>query len=184
MAIIRIENSWETFSKPDDIRRFLKEHNVTYEYWPTPARIQPLIDAPTLSNADKETVKNAYADHLERLAHEEGFIQTDIVVLNPQTPKINELLRKFDKEHYHTDNEVRYIFGGVGVFGFVGKNDLRFTVEVVAGDFISIPAYIWHWFNLTDAKNIKALRFFQDMSGWVPYYRDSAEQPILALHKK
>ena len=45
-----------------------------------------------------------------------------------------------------------------------------FAIEVGAGDLISVPRDTKHWFDLCDDRRIRAIRLFQDMSGWTPYY--------------
>ncbi|APY25332.1 Acireductone dioxygenase [Leptospira borgpetersenii str. 4E] len=92
-----------------------------------------------------------------------------MIVLHPNVSGLNDMLAKFDRVHYHTDEEVRYIVDGSGVFGFVLKGE-KFLVHVVKDDFISVPRNTNHWFYLDDKKRIKAVRYFQDMSGWVPNY--------------
>ena len=100
-----------------------------------------------------------------------------MVCLCPSTPNVDQLLAKFDKDHYHTDDEVRFIFSGRGIFGFEGKKQEKFTIEVTAGDYIVIPKNNWHWFTLGENRNIKAIRLFQDTSGWTPHYRQADEAP-------
>jgi 1,2-dihydroxy-3-keto-5-methylthiopentene dioxygenase len=80
------------------------------------------------------------------------------------------MLAKFDKIHYHTDDEVRYILAGRGFFGFVEPDGEQFLLEVAAGDYINVPANTEHWFEMKDSKRIKAVRYFIDTSGWTPVY--------------
>jgi 1,2-dihydroxy-3-keto-5-methylthiopentene dioxygenase len=67
---------------------------------------------------------------------------------------------------------VRYIVAGRGYFGFVEPDNGQFLVEVAAGDYINVPAYTEHWFELKDSKRIKAVRYFIDTAGWVPVYTE------------
>ncbi len=46
---------------------------------------------------------------------------------------------------------------------------MRVTVE--AGDLIVVPKDRHHRFFLTETKQIRCVRLFQDSSGWVPHYR-------------
>ena len=39
-----------------------------------------------------------------------------------------------------------------------------------AGDLISVPRDTKHWFDLCDDRRIRAIRLFQDTSGWTPHY--------------
>jgi 1,2-dihydroxy-3-keto-5-methylthiopentene dioxygenase len=158
--------------EPDQVQEFLRRNKIHYESWEVPEAVQQLAQRDLLTDSEKQAVIATYKTPLERLKRQKGYIQNDMVCLCPQTPLIDQLLSKFDREHYHTDDEVRFIVGGRGIFGFDGVQGDRFSVEVVAGDFISVPAHTWHWFTLGQNRSIKAIRLFQDTSGWVPYYRD------------
>jgi 1,2-dihydroxy-3-keto-5-methylthiopentene dioxygenase len=48
-----------------------------------------------------------------------------------------------------------------------------FAIEVEAGDLISVPRGTLHWFDLCADRRIRAIRLFQDVSGWTPHYTDS-----------
>ena len=50
---------------------------------------------------------------------------------------------------------------------------LVFAIEVEAGDLISVPRGTLHWFDLCADRRIRAIRLFQDPSGWTPHYTDS-----------
>jgi 1,2-dihydroxy-3-keto-5-methylthiopentene dioxygenase len=47
------------------------------------------------------------------------------------------------------------------------------VIEVQAGDLICVPKGTWHWFDLCGDRRIKAIRLFQDVSGWTPHYTGS-----------
>lgn len=171
MAFITVQASKKTISAPSEVKDFLQFHGVTYDVWPVPDTLSPLVKKDLLSPEEKSQVLASYEKPLEDLKVSNGYIQNDMVCLCPTTPQIQELLSKFDKDHYHTDDEVRFIFSGRGIFGFEGKKQEKFTIEVVGGDYIVIPANSWHWFTLGENRDIKAIRLFQDQSGWVPHYR-------------
>jgi 1,2-dihydroxy-3-keto-5-methylthiopentene dioxygenase len=173
MAFVTIQDSKKTLSDVQEIRDFLGYHGVTYDAWPIVDTLGALAKKDLLSPDEKTQVLGQYKDQLDRLKVEKGYIQNDMVCLCPTTPQINDLLSKFDRDHYHTDDEVRFIFSGRGIFGFEGKKSEKFMIEVVAGDYIVIPKLGWHWFTLGENRDIKAIRLFQDMSGWVPVYRDA-----------
>ncbi len=50
------------------------------------------------------------------------------------------------------------------------------AIEVEAGDLITVPRGTWHWFDLCSDRRIRAIRLFQEMAGWIPYYTDSAAE--------
>ncbi len=177
MAFVTLQASKKTLSGPAEIKDFLQFHGIAYDQWKVPQTLAPLIKKDLLAPEEKSQVLSAYEKELETLKNTKGYIENDMVCLCPQTPQINELLSKFDKDHYHTDDEVRFIVSGRGIFGFEGKKQEKFTIEVTGGDYIVIPAYNWHWFTLGENRDIKAIRLFQDKSGWVPFYRQGSEAP-------
>jgi len=171
MAFVTIQETRKTITGAREIQDYLAFHGISYQTWDVPKSMDALIKKDLLAPEEKQAVITNYKDQLEKLKAEKGYISNDMVCLCKETPNVEQLLSKFDKDHYHTDDEVRFIFSGRGIFGFEGKKQEKFTIEVVGGDFIVIPAYNWHWFTLGENRDIKAVRLFQDMSGWTPFYR-------------
>lgn len=131
---------------------YLAHHGVTYEAFATdPAVYQAPLDALKAKN---------------------GYIQQDIVELSPQTPGLDAICAKFIEEHTHSDDEVRFVLEGEGVFDIRDDADRWMRVTVEAGDLIVVPAGRNHRFLLTEAKQIRCVRLFQDAAGWVPNYRN------------
>ena len=170
MAELCIPSEQRTITDPETIRAFLAERRVEFARWDTPASVSHLRDAASLSADDQQRIIDAYHDYIEPLKQDQGYTHTDMIVLNPSTPNLQELLAKFDKLHYHTDDEVRFIFAGEGIFGYRDADLGEFRVKVTAGDFVSIPPFTWHYFTLGASATITAIRFFQDTSGWQPFY--------------
>lgn len=108
---------------------------------------------------------------LDRLEAERGYVERDIVELSPTTPNLEDICAKFSDEHLHTDDEVRYVLEGEGIFDIRSADDRWMRVTVQKGDLIVVPADRYHRFLLTDRKHIRCVRLFQDASGWVPHYR-------------
>jgi 1,2-dihydroxy-3-keto-5-methylthiopentene dioxygenase len=79
------------------------------------------------------------------------------------------------EEHLHTDDEVRFLLSGSGVFEIRSLDDRWMKVIVEPSDFILVPANRFHRFYLTDEKKIQCVRLFKDQSGWTPIYRKDAE---------
>ena len=155
-----------------DVARFLRDRGVLYETWPVPEGVAGLQDKASLSPEEQARVVEAYRPRLDRERDERGYVQADMVVLSPETAGLGEMLAKFDRAHYHEDDEMRYVFAGEGVFGFEPAGAEPFSVTVAAGDYIIVPANTYHWFTLTASRSIKALRLFKDASGWTPHYRE------------
>ena len=107
-----------------------------------------------------------YAESLQKLRDERGYVQMDEVRLNEQTPNLAGLLDKFFKEHLHTDEEIRFLTDGAGIFDLRDDQDRWMRVHVVAGDLIIVPANLHHRFALDEQKSIVCKRLFQNTLGW------------------
>ncbi len=147
---------------------------VTLRDWSVPAQpnIRALLDKASLDDAEQQAVLDAIAHRLEELKQAHDYRTCDMVVMHEHTPGLADMLAKFEKIHYHTDDEVRYIVAGKGYFGFVDDGGAQFMLEVTAGDYINVPAETEHWFTLGDSARIKAVRYFTDRSGWTPVYTE------------
>ena len=117
------------------------------------------------------TDPGAYEPALAALCAERGYVARDEVKLAKDTPNLDALLGKFIGEHLHTDDEVRFVLQGEGIFDIRSTDDRWMRVVVEAGDLLVVPKNLYHRFLLTDAQQIRCVRLFQDQSGWVPHYR-------------
>ncbi len=169
MATIIQKKGLPEIKETSEVKNFLNSRGIDYEHWIVPENSKTFTAKQVLNDVEKEDLLKTVNDKFELLKQKEGYTTRDLVVLHPDVPGINEMLAKFDKVHFHTDVEVRYIIDGSGYFGFL-INGEKFLVHVKESDFISIPKNTTHWFYLDDAKRIKAVRYFQDTSGWVPNY--------------
>jgi 1,2-dihydroxy-3-keto-5-methylthiopentene dioxygenase len=100
-----------------------------------------------------------------------GYRTRDEVRLSPGTEGLDAILAKFDREHLHTDDEVRYVLAGEGVFDIRSRDDRWMRIVVGPGDLIVVPKERHHRFFLGEARTIHAVRLFEDQAGWVPHYR-------------
>ena len=114
------------------------------------------------------------AAELGRIKRDYGYKDEDEVALSSDTPNLETICAKFDKEHFHTLDEVRFVIDGEGIFDVRDKKDRWVRIEVTKGDLIIIPANTYHRFFLTDAKNIRCARLFLNHEGWTPLYREQA----------
>lgn len=156
----------------NSISKILAEIGVALKRWDLPedSEIQTLLSNAVLNDEEKEAVLKSVDNRFQTLKKEQGYATRDLIVLHENIPGLEDILAKFVDIHYHTDDEVRYIVAGKGYFGFVDKNDHQYMVEVVAGDYINVPANAEHWFVLGDSQRIKAVRYFIDTEGWTPVY--------------
>ena len=145
------------------------------------AWIEPQADYPTLDVEHLrrngvlyerlELADDAYLGTLDQLQRERGYVEQDVVELQPDTANPDAICAKFADEHLHTDDEVRFVLAGAGVFDIRDDADRWMRVTVEAGDLIVVPKGRYHRFYLTNSKQIRCVRLFQDRAGWVPHYR-------------
>ncbi|MGL5097714.1 MAG: 1,2-dihydroxy-3-keto-5-methylthiopentene dioxygenase, partial [Planctomycetia bacterium] len=121
-------------------------------------------------NAASEEILAAYAPEIDLLKARGGYTTADVINVTPETPGLDAMLNKFNKEHTHAEDEVRFIVKGKGVFHIHPRGGPVFAVEVEAGDMINVPRGTQHWFDLCEERTIRAIRLFQDTKGWTPEY--------------
>lgn len=165
MATIRIPREDRTIAGGDEIRAFLAPFGMTYRCWPLADRVHP--------DAASEEILAAYAPEIDELKRWGGYVTADVINVTPDTPNLDAMLNKFNKEHRHTEDEVRFIVKGAGIFHIHPDGGPVFAVTVEAGDLITVPAGTRHWFDLCADRTIRAIRLFQDITGWTPHYIDN-----------
>jgi 1,2-dihydroxy-3-keto-5-methylthiopentene dioxygenase len=102
-----------------------------------------------------------------------GYVTADVIDVSPATPGLDAMLARFNTEHWHDEDEVRLIVEGRGLFHVHPPGEPVFAIEVEAGDLIRVPRGTHHWFDLCGDRRIRAIRLFQDPSGWTPHYTQS-----------
>ena len=165
MALVTIVNENRTLRTPEEITSGLAEHGIDYERW------QPAH--PVSNDGPPEEILRAYANEIEQLKTRGGYVTADVIDVSPATPGLDAMLAKFNREHWHDEDEVRFIIEGRGLFHIHSKSGQVLAIEVSAGDLIRVPRGTLHWFNLCADRRIRAIRLFQDTSGWTPHYTDS-----------
>jgi 1,2-dihydroxy-3-keto-5-methylthiopentene dioxygenase len=174
MAEIVLRNTKERIAEEGMVRSFLEEQGVLYEHWDTGKLPEELREKFVLSDEQKQRILDAFDEEIRSLALRHGYKNWDVVALSDATPNLDELLKKFQKVHVHTEDEVRAITAGRGIFTIKGDEDTGyFDVELMPGDVISVPVNIPHFFTLMDNRRVVAVRLFVDPAGWVAHpYED------------
>ncbi len=162
MARVIIADENRTLEDLAEIRQFLEPYGIWYEHWPVENRLS--------ADASNEQILKEFAPEIESLKQRGQFVTADVINVNNQTPNLDSMLAKFDKEHTHSEDEVRFTVAGNGLFHIHPDQGPVFAVEVAAGDLINVPHGTKHWFNLCDDRAIRCIRLFQDMAGWTPEY--------------
>jgi 1,2-dihydroxy-3-keto-5-methylthiopentene dioxygenase len=165
MANIRIPEQGRSLTDPESVTEHLATMGIDYERW-EPSR-------PVADNAPAEDILEAYREEIDRLKERGGYVTADVIDVKPQTPGLDAMLAKFSREHWHDEDEVRFIIRGRGVFHIHPRQGPVIALEVQPGDLIRVPRGTWHWFDLCAEREIRAIRLFQDVTGWTPHYTDS-----------
>lgn len=165
MSLVRIPEEQRTITDTTDVTAFLASRGIDYE------RASP--SAPLAPGAPAAEVLAAYAPKIAELNARGGYVTADVIDVFPDTPNLDAMLKKFNSEHWHDEDEVRFIIEGRGVFHIHPVNGPVFAVELEAGDLIRVPRGTHHWFDLCQERRIRAIRLFQDPSGWTPHYTHS-----------
>jgi 1,2-dihydroxy-3-keto-5-methylthiopentene dioxygenase len=174
MALLTICDQNRTLTDEREIRNYLVKSGIDYERWPTSEGVAP-DDTP-------EKILQAYENETDRLKTTGGYVTADVIDVTPDTPGLEEMLARFDREHWHDEDEVRFIISGSGLFHVRGEGGEVLAIEVTAGDLIRVPRGTLHWFNLCADRRIRAIRLFQDKSGWTPHYTGSqAERNFMPI---
>ncbi len=167
MAVVRIPETGEVFRGQQAVTKCLAAIEIEYERW-EPAH-------PVPAGAPAEAILAAYKSEIDKLKARGGYATADVIDVSPATPNLDAMLAKFSREHWHDEDEVRFIIQGRGLFHIHPRSGRVHAIEVEAGDLIRVPRGTWHWFDLCETRAIRAIRLFQDIAGWTPRYTDSGK---------
>lgn len=162
MARVIIAEENRSLSDVQEIRDFLEPFGIWYEHWPVEGRLP--------ESATNEQILEEFSEEIQSLKERGGFVTADVINVNRETPNLDVMLAKFDKEHTHSEDEVRFTVAGRGLFHIHPDSGPVFAVEVESGDLINVPHGTKHWFNLCDDRAIRCIRLFEDAAGWTPDY--------------
>jgi 1,2-dihydroxy-3-keto-5-methylthiopentene dioxygenase len=150
---------------PSEITARLSQLGIDYERWTAGHEVA--------QDASADEILAAYAGEIERLKAKGGFVTADVIDVTPATPGLDAMLAKFNKEHWHDEDEVRFIVKGHGLFHISPNEGDIVAVEMEAGDLLRVPRGTLHWFDLCEDRTVRAIRLFQDPAGWTPHYTES-----------
>ena len=165
MALVKIPDENRAITDIEELRAYLAERGIEYE------RAEP--QQPVRAGAPSEEVLAAYKPKIDELSARGGYVTADVIDVYPTTPGLDAMLAKFNSEHWHDEDEIRFIVEGRGLFHIHAPGVPVFAIEVEAGDLIRVPKGTLHWFDLCGDRRIRAIRLFQDPSGWTPHYTQS-----------
>lgn len=172
MAVLRFPDEDRQVDGEGAIAAELAQLGIDYQRWS--------LDR-VAADATADAVLSAYADEIDAMKRRGGYVTADVIDVNPATPNLEAMLARFDKEHTHDEDEVRFILSGRGIF-FLNIDGKVASVEVGPGDMLRVPRGTTHWFTLCEDRRIRAIRWFQDTTGWTPHYTasgvDQGYQPL------
>jgi 1,2-dihydroxy-3-keto-5-methylthiopentene dioxygenase len=162
MALITIPEQGRRIEDAQEVAAFLKPFGIWFEKWEVAGRIGP--------DATNEEILDAYQPEIGRLKQQGGYVTADVINVTPNTEGLDAMLNRFNKEHTHSEDEVRFTVHGGGVFHVHPEVGPVFAIQVESGDLINVPAGTRHWFDLCEDRTIRCIRLFLDPSGWAPHY--------------
>ncbi|KAK5970275.1 1 2-dihydroxy-3-keto-5-methylthiopentene dioxygenase [Trichostrongylus colubriformis] len=141
-------------------------------------RLAPNRDA-TMSDLNKIGVKLSTVDmspgweaRLDELARKYEMRNRDEVHISRATmPDFDAKLKTFFEEHLHSDAEVRFIKAGTGFFDVRSAEDEWIRIPVKSGDFMFLPAGIYHRFTTDRNEDLVAIRLFKTAPKWEAFNR-------------
>ena len=114
----------------------------------------------------------AYAEQVAALKARGGYVTADVIDVTADTPNLDAMLAKFSREHWHDEDEVRFIIEGRGLFHIHARRRLRARSRPGRSD----PRPARH------ASLVRSLRSRSASApsgssrippGWTPHYTDS-----------
>ena len=174
MATVHIPDQAKTITGPLAIKEYLAPLGIGYEVWKPAFHLDRSATSPQ--------ILQAFATEIDLLKQQGGYVTADVIDLHPDTPNLEAMLNRFRQEHWHDEDEVRFIVEGRGVFHLHPRGGPVVALEVEEGDLARVPKGTWHWFELCKDRRIRAIRLFQDPAGWTPHYTqsgvDTGYQPL------
>lgn len=166
MAVVTIPDRNQTLTDAEEIKNYLASIGIDYKRWENVKNVSP--------DASEVEILEAYSVEIEKMKANGGYQTADVIDIKADTPNLEPMLEKFRPEHFHDEDEVRFIVKGCGIFHIAPENGGDITaVKMTAGDMIRVPRGTRHWFDLDETRTVRAIRLFQDVTGWTPHYTES-----------
>ncbi|KIL45872.1 cupin domain-containing protein [Jeotgalibacillus soli] len=174
MTTIKIQGTDRVIDNQEEVISYLDQQGVIYEGWNIEKLPSSLIEKFDLSDEDKQAILDAFSAEIKDISARRNYQAADVISLSSSTPNLDQLLQNFQQEHHHTDDEVRFIISGHGVFVIQSNEGEFFEVHLNPGDLISVPVNTRHYFTLSEDRQVVAVRIFVTTEGWVPIYDQDA----------
>lgn len=143
------------------IAEALARIDVRFERWPARTHLS--------AAATDQEVLDRYGPEITKLKAAGGYQAVDVARVRPDQAGLEPLRAKFLSEHRHDEDEVRFFVEGAGLFCLREQGRVHLAL-CEAGDMISVPAGIRHWFDMGPTPRFTAIRLFTSPEGWVARY--------------
>jgi 1,2-dihydroxy-3-keto-5-methylthiopentene dioxygenase len=184
MATLRIPEENRTVTEFGTVRTYLAGIDIDYMHW-EPSQAVP-------ANASAAEVLNAYSAEIDRLKAEGRYATADIIDVSPATPGLEAMLNRFNSEHWHDEDEVRFIIEGRGLFHIRPLQGPVVSITVEAGDLIRVPRGTRHWFDLCQERAFAQFVSFRiplagrrttRKAAWTRIISPCASGPVICQHQ-
>ncbi|MFD1425135.1 cupin domain-containing protein [Laceyella tengchongensis] len=166
MANLFVFNEEVETQDHDKITFFLERFGIRFGKVELPDQAKELAKLQTLTDEQRSGLIDLFPEEIDKFSSLTGY-RSDVVCFYPGFEHLDFILSKFAPIHFHFENEFWYFVDGSAKFGYLGHDGTKFQVTVEAGEFIQVPEGVWQWFELTEEKRMKAIRFFYT-TGTVP----------------
>ena len=122
MAVLRIPEQDRTLIDSAEIAAYLAIVGIDYERWDLPSS--------AAADASPDAILACYAREIAVLKRRGGYATADVIDVTPSTPGLEQMLARFNREHWHSEDEVRFIVEGRGVFHIHPQQGPVVAIEV------------------------------------------------------
>jgi 1,2-dihydroxy-3-keto-5-methylthiopentene dioxygenase len=176
MAILQIENG-ATYTQRSQIEHQLSALQMEIgqlpleQYLSQPQQsqsLQALFQLDVLDLAQKQKILQLLRPQATKIKYFGNCTHCDLLVVNVASPSLYQLLAQGSRPHVHAEDQVLYLLSGECILGFLHPDGYRIELILQAQEYIKIPAGIRHWFSLSASLDLKALRYFTQVSNESP----------------
>src|SRR5215213_4680272 len=108
MAVVDVPDKELRLTEATEIAAYLHGIGIDYAKWENLKQVS--------EDATDQEILDGYSAEIEALKELGGYVTADVINIVPTTPGLDVMLNKFNKEHWHDEDEVRFIVKGHGLF--------------------------------------------------------------------
>lgn len=122
MATVTVRDSQQVLAEPAEISSFLARCGIWYR------KFESIGSLPEEATGDE--VLDAFREPIEELKARGGYVTADVIDVSSATPGLDAMLNRFNKEHWHDEDDVRFVVGDRGLFHVHPTDGPVFSIEV------------------------------------------------------